>query len=50
MFRSAEGLAASLHPGHWEILVASGIGRSATDLDGRPATIKDDVLRAVRRR
>ena len=49
MFWSAEELAASLDPRDWEILVAAAIGRSATDLDGRPVTVKDTVLRAVRR-
>jgi SAM-dependent methyltransferase len=49
MFRSAEQLAASLDPGEWEIRVASAIGRSATDLDGRPVTVRDTVLRASRR-
>ncbi|MFI5084081.1 MAG: hypothetical protein ACHQCE_23680 [Streptosporangiales bacterium] len=35
--------------GEWEIRVASAIGRSATDLDGRPVTVRDTVLRAARR-
>ena len=48
MFRSAEQLAASLDPGEWEIRVASAIGRSALDLDGRPVTVRDTVLRAAR--
>jgi hypothetical protein len=50
MFRSAEDIATSLDPGEWEITVADDIGRSATDPDGQPATIRDTVLRAVRRR
>ncbi|MGO8893047.1 MAG: class I SAM-dependent methyltransferase [Streptosporangiaceae bacterium] len=50
MFRSAEHLAASLDPGEWEIRVASAIGRSATDPDGQPVTVRDTVLRAARRR
>ena len=49
MFRSAEHLAASLDPGEWEIRVASAIGRSATDPDGQPVTVRDTVLRAARR-
>ncbi len=49
MFRSAEQLAASLDPGEWEIRVASAIGRSATDPDGQPVTVRDTVLRAARR-
>ena len=50
LFPSAEQLAASLDPGAWEILVATAIERSATDLDGQQVTIKDTVLRAARRR
>ncbi len=49
MFRSAEQLAASLDPGGWEIRVASAIARSAIDMDGRPLTVRDTVLRAARR-
>ncbi len=50
MFISAEQVAASLDPRDWEILVAAAIGRSATDLDGQAVTVRDTVLRAVRRR
>lgn len=50
LFPSAEQLAATLDPGTWEILVAAAVGRPATDLDGRPVTVKDTVLRAARRR
>jgi hypothetical protein len=39
----------ALDPGAWEILVASGVERPATDLDGQPVTVKDTVLRARRR-
>jgi 2-polyprenyl-3-methyl-5-hydroxy-6-metoxy-1,4-benzoquinol methylase len=48
-FPSAGELAAALDPGAWEILVASGVERPATDLDGQPVTVKDTVLRARRR-
>jgi len=48
-FPSAGQLAAALDPGDWEILVATAIGRPATDLDGQPVTVKDTVLRARRR-
>lgn len=48
-FPSAGQLAAALDPGDWEILVAAGIGRLATGLDGQPVTVKDTVLRARRR-
>ncbi len=50
LFPSAGQLAAMLDPGSWEILVASAIERPATDLDGRPVTVKDTVVRAARRR
>jgi 2-polyprenyl-3-methyl-5-hydroxy-6-metoxy-1,4-benzoquinol methylase len=49
MFPSVDQLAEALDPGRWEILVASAIERPATDLDGRPVTVKDTVMRAVRR-
>jgi SAM-dependent methyltransferase len=48
-FPSAAQLAAALDPGDWEILVATAVGRSATDLDGQPVTVQDTVLRARRR-
>jgi SAM-dependent methyltransferase len=48
-FWSAQDIAASLDPGCWEVMVADAPGRSATDLDGRPVTVRDTVLRAVRR-
>jgi len=51
MFWSAEELAAAaLDPRDWEVLIAEAIARPATDLDGRPVTVKDTVLRAARRR
>jgi SAM-dependent methyltransferase len=51
MFWSAEELAATaLDPRDWEVLIAEAIARPATDLDGRPVTVKDTVLRAARRR
>jgi SAM-dependent methyltransferase len=48
MFPSAEQLGGELDPAQWEI-VAGAFEREATDLDGRPATVKDSVLRATRR-
>jgi SAM-dependent methyltransferase len=48
-FWSAQDVAARLDPGRWEIVVADAPGRSATDLDGRPVTVRDTVLRAARR-
>jgi SAM-dependent methyltransferase len=50
MFLYAEDMAASLDPGEWEITVADAVGRSVTDLDGQPVTVRDIVLRAARRR
>ena len=48
MFRTAEELAASLDPGAWKIIVAGHVIRSAENTDGRPAAVRDTVLRAVR--
>jgi SAM-dependent methyltransferase len=50
LFWYAEDIAASLDPGQWEVRVAEAAGRSAIDHDGQPVTVKDTVLRAVRRR
>jgi 2-polyprenyl-3-methyl-5-hydroxy-6-metoxy-1,4-benzoquinol methylase len=49
LFPSAEQLAASLDSASWEIVVAAAIGRPAIDLDGKAVTVRDTVLRAVRR-
>jgi SAM-dependent methyltransferase len=49
LFVSAADLAAALDPDDWEIAVATAIARPETGLDGHPATVKDTVLRAVRR-
>jgi SAM-dependent methyltransferase len=48
-FWAAEDIASSLAPGGWEVIVAEAPGRSATDLDGQPVTVRDTVLRAARR-
>ena len=48
MFMSAEQMAAALDSRDWEVVVAAAIGRSATDLDGQPVTVRDTVLRATR--
>jgi SAM-dependent methyltransferase len=50
VFPTATDVAAVLDQDSWDIVVAEAIGREVTDLDGRPATAKDTVLRAVRRR
>jgi len=47
--RSAEDIAASLDRGEWDVTVADGAGRSV-EMDGEPVTVRDTVLRAVRRR
>jgi 2-polyprenyl-3-methyl-5-hydroxy-6-metoxy-1,4-benzoquinol methylase len=49
-FFTAEQIAATLEPSHWQIVVAAGPERQALDPDGRPVTIHDAVLHAVRRR
>jgi hypothetical protein len=45
-----EQLAGALAGGDWEILVAEARDRSAIDVNGQPATVRDTVLRAARRR
>jgi len=49
MFMSAQDMAASLDPGEWDVIVADAPGRSVPNLDGQPVTVRDTVLRAVRR-
>lgn len=49
LFVSAADLAAALDPADWDIAVATAVPRAEADLDGHPATVKDTVLRAVRR-
>jgi trans-aconitate methyltransferase len=48
-FPTAKQLAAALDPGEWEIFVTAAAGRTMTDPEGRPVTVRDSVLRAVRR-
>jgi SAM-dependent methyltransferase len=48
-FLSAEEMAAGLDPATWEIVLAAAIDRPATDLDGQPVTVRDSVMRALRR-
>jgi SAM-dependent methyltransferase len=48
-FPAAHELAAALDPAAWQVIEAAGLERPATDLDGQPVTVKDTVLRAVRR-
>jgi SAM-dependent methyltransferase len=49
LFPSADGMAAALDPGRWEVVLAGVVERPATDVDGRPAMAADTVLRAARR-
>ena len=49
-FYTADEVADVLEPGDWQIVVAGAPERQALDPDGRPVTISDAVLHAVRRR
>jgi SAM-dependent methyltransferase len=49
-FFTADQIAAALEPDDWEIIVAAAPERQTLDPDGRPVTIRDAVLHAVRRR
>ena len=49
MLFTAGQLAAALDPGQWDVLVVADVKRAMADLDGRPATVTDTVLRAARR-
>ena len=49
LFFTADDIADTLNPDEWDILVSDARPRSATDPDGRPATVHDAVLRAQRR-
>ena len=40
---------AALDGGDWEIVAAEAPGREVNDLDGNLVTVRDTVLRAVRR-
>jgi len=50
LYFTPEELVAALDPDSWDVLVAEAVPRAVTDPDGRPATIRDTVLRARRRR
>lgn len=43
-----DDVAALLEPGRWNVLVSAARARGVTDGEGRPATVHDSVLRAVR--
>ncbi len=50
LFFDPEEVVAALDPGAWDVPVAEARPRPATDPDGREITIRDTVVRAVRRR
>jgi SAM-dependent methyltransferase len=50
MLYTAQEIAAALDPDDWQIVVAAAPERQAQDPEGRPVTIRDAVLKAVRRR
>jgi trans-aconitate methyltransferase len=49
LFFTAEEVAAALHPDDWQIIVAAAPERQTLDPDGHPVTIRDAVMRAIRR-
>ncbi|WP_308160925.1 class I SAM-dependent methyltransferase [Cellulomonas sp. GbtcB1] len=49
LFFDPEDVVAALDPAGWEVPVAEARPRTATDPDGREITIRDTVVRAVRR-
>jgi len=49
LFFTAEEVAAALHPDDWQIIVAAAPERQTLDPDGQPVTIRDAVMRAIRR-
>ncbi len=48
LFFTAAGVADTLNPEEWDILVSEARPRNATDPDGRPVNIHDAVMRAKR--
>ncbi|MFL6025708.1 MAG: SAM-dependent methyltransferase [Friedmanniella sp.] len=49
LFASAAETAARLDPDVWDVVVADALERTALDPDGRTVTIRDAVMKAVRR-
>lgn len=49
LFPPPEEIAESLDAGEFEIVLAGAVERPATGADGEPVTVKDTVVRAVRR-
>lgn len=48
-FPTTDQMKAALDDGDWDIVVANAPGREVKDLDGNVVTVRDMVLRAVRR-
>ena len=46
---AADEIAALLDPTQWDVVVSAARARSVVDGEGRPVTVHDSVLRAVRR-
>jgi len=49
LFYTADQVAAGLDPDDWQVIVAAAPARQTLDPDGRPVTIHDAVLHAMRR-
>lgn len=49
LFFTAEQVAAGLDPDDWQVVVAASPERQTLDADGRPVTISDAVMHAIRR-
>ena len=50
LFFTAEQVAAGLDPDHWQVVVAASPERQTLDSEGRPVTISDAVMHAIRRK
>jgi SAM-dependent methyltransferase len=50
LFSTPAEIAARLDPEAWDVVVAASLERSAIDPEGRTVTIRDAVMKAVRRR
>jgi SAM-dependent methyltransferase len=50
LFLTAEQIVTTLEPDDWQIIVAAAPERQTRDPEGRPVTIRDAVLCAIRRR
>jgi SAM-dependent methyltransferase len=50
LFSSAAEIAERLDPEDWDVVTATSFDRPAVDADGRTVTVRDAVMKAVRRR